>query len=103
MVIPNVIVSYARIQEAFEGDPARINEAVYDGANAVAEGDSVERARLIAAWNNALGALESDDKQNVLSSPQNALASRLQTLISERAAAIGKISTLHKPQIVHTN
>jgi hypothetical protein len=103
MASGNIIVPYASIQEAFQTDPSRINESVYDGANEVAAGDSVQRARLIAAWNNALGALENNDKGTVLSSPQNALASRLQTLLAQSAAATGKLRAVQRSEVIRTN
>lgn len=51
-----------------------------------AEGDALERARLLAAWNNSMGDLRADDKgRPVLSSPQNGLASRLKSLLVQKA------------------
>jgi hypothetical protein len=87
-----VIVSYSSIQEAYERDPSRIEEAVHEAAAETSPQDAFDRARLIAAWNNAMGDLRLDDKGvPVLSSPQNPLASRLQTLLVEKAIQENKV------------
>jgi hypothetical protein len=103
MSIANVIVPSARIQEAYEKDPARIEEAVHEGADQAADGDALERARLLAAWNNGMGQLRADDKGvAVLSSPQNALASRVQTLLAQKSLELKKLRVAQPAQTVLT-
>ena len=103
MNVANVIVPSARIQEAYEKDPSRIEEAVQQGADQEADGDALERARLLAAWNNGMGQLRADDKgATVLSSPQNALASRVQTLLAQKSLELKKVRVAHPAQTVST-
>jgi len=103
MSIARVVVPYSRIQEAYEKDPSRIEEAVQSGANQAAEGDALERARLVAAWNNSMGELRADDKgRPVLSSPQNGLASRLQSLIAQKALESSKVQVAQPATTVRT-
>src|SRR5215470_9827978 len=103
MNVANVIVPSSRIQEAYEKDPSRIEEAVQQGANQEADGDALERARLLAAWNNGMGQLRADDKgASVLSSPQNALASRVQTLLAQKSLELKKVRVAHSAQIFST-
>ena len=66
-------------------------------------GNLLERARLLAAWNNALGNLRADDKdESVMSSPQNALAARLQTVLAQRALEFGKLRVARPARTVQT-
>jgi hypothetical protein len=82
----NIVVPYARLQQVFQENPAQLAEAVYKSADSAAEGDSVERAQLIAAWNEAVAALQNADQGRVMSTAQNPIASRLQTLIAGKSA-----------------
>jgi hypothetical protein len=103
MSTANVVVPYQRIQEAFESNAAKLHDAVYQCADKAAGGDPAERARLIAAWNEAVSALEKDDKHApVLSSPQNALASRLQSLFASQSVARDKVSSARGDESVFT-
>jgi Calcineurin-like phosphoesterase len=104
MSIGQVIVPYARIQEAYEQDPSGIEEAVHQGTGEVAAaGDALERARLLAAWNNAMGELRDDDKgESVLSSPPNGLASRVQTLLARKALELNRVKVIQGEQTVQT-
>jgi hypothetical protein len=103
MSIANVIVPYGRIQEAYQRNPGRIEEAVDVGADQASQGNALERARLLAAWNNAIGELRADDKgESVMSSPQNALASRLQTVLAQRALEFGKLQVASQARTVKT-
>jgi len=103
MGIANVIVPYSRIQEAYQRDPGRIEEAVDTGTAEASAGNPLERARLLAAWNNALGDLRADDKgESVMSSPQNALAARLQTVLAQRALEFGKLRVARPARTVQT-
>jgi hypothetical protein len=103
MAAPQVIVRYSSIQEAFQQNPDRVTSAVHDGANQVAGGDSVEKAGLVAAWNGAMSALaQEDSKAAVMSTPRDALASRIQSQIASAGADAGKVQTLHPAATVHT-
>jgi hypothetical protein len=103
MSIGQVIVPYARIQEAYQKDPSGIEEAVHEGTKEAAEGDALDSARLLAAWNNSMGELRDDDKgESVLSSPPNGLASRLQTLLARKALESKRVTVIHAEQTVQT-
>src|SRR4029079_6864220 len=62
----------------------RVQESVQDAAADVS-GDPVERAQLVASYNSAMGKLREENKPGVMSSAENALASRLQSYLTERA------------------
>lgn len=99
----NIIVPYTQIQEAYHANPGAIDEAVEHGAEKASQGDSLERARLLAAWNNGMGMLRDDDKgESVLSSPQNALASRLQSVLAQRALELNKLRVVSEARTVKT-
>jgi hypothetical protein len=89
-----IVVPYASVQQAFSENPGAVHETVDQAATAAAKGDPDRRALLISQWNQALADLESADKgSTVLSTPQNDLASRLQTMLADRAKAEGKVQT----------
>jgi hypothetical protein len=95
MSTKNIVVPYAKLQQAFHTDPGKFSDTVYQSADQAANGDSAERARLIAAWNDAVSALHKADQGGVMSTAQNDVASRLQSLIAEKAAAAGQVVTIH--------
>jgi hypothetical protein len=91
----SIVVPYASVQQAFTENPTAVHDAVDRVANAAANGDAYEQARLIAKWHEALGSLEAADQgSTVLSTPQNELGSRLQSMLADRAAAEGKVQTV---------
>src|SRR5579872_4186008 len=108
MPVGQTVVSYAAIQEAFQKDPDQVNSAVQDAAQAAAGGDPDEQQRLIAAWHDAVGTLARDarpvlargDGSAILHTPQNALASRLQTLVAKQANAAGQVQTVQPAQTI---
>src|SRR3954467_9707802 len=91
MSTKQVIVTYAQIQNAFHRNEAQLQEAVYRSADLAAKGDAKERARLIAAWNEAVSALQKADQGTVMSTAQDAIASRLQTLIATKSVEAGQV------------
>jgi hypothetical protein len=91
MSTKQVIVTYAQLQDAFHTDPAQLQDAVYRSADQAAGGDSQQRAQLIAAWNEAVSELQKSDQGNVMSTAQHPIASRLQTLIADKAAEAGQV------------
>lgn len=86
----NVVVPYGRLQEAFHENPDQMADAVNKSVNQAAD-DPEERTQLIAAWNQAVSALQKVDQGHVMSVAQNAIASRLQSLIAAKAAEEGKL------------
>jgi len=91
----SLVIPYGSIQQAFNEDPDAFHNAVDSAANTAANGDPGTRARLIAEWHSAVAALESAHQgDTTLSTPQNGLASRLQTLIADRATGAGKTETV---------
>ena len=99
-----IVVPYDQLQQAFTEDPAALHDGVAKAADAAAHGNGDERARLVAQWHDAVAALESADQgSSILSTPQNALASRLQTLIATKAAADQKVQTAVPQSTVTTD
>src|SRR5215471_12771493 len=105
LLMPNsqVIVRYANIQEAFQQNPDHVLTSVHDGAKSVAQGDSVETAGLVAAWNGAMGALSNDDPgTSVMSTPRDAVASRIQSQLAAESVKEGKVQVVHPAATVQT-
>lgn len=90
----SVLVPNTELQQAIQQDPAAVQETVYQSATDAAHGDQVERDRLIKKWHDAVASLEAAknaDQSDILSTPQHALASRLQTLLAQRSASQGQL------------
>jgi hypothetical protein len=99
----SVVVPYATVQQAFAQDPTAVHETVDQEATAAAAGNSDERAQLVAQWHEALAALQAaDNGSNVISAPRSDLASRLQSLLVDRAATEGKVQTVVPQETVTT-
>jgi hypothetical protein len=86
-----------------------MHDAVDAAAAEAAAGDPDEKQRLIANWHDAVGALSQDAKpvldkgaegNAIMHTPPNALASRLQTLLSKQATAAGQVQTVQSPQTI---
>ncbi len=100
----SIVVPYGPVQQAFTEQPQAVHDTVDAAATAVAGGDPAERAHLIAQWHQAIADLEAADHgTGILSTPQNALASRVQTLLARNAAATGKIETVIPTRQVKTD
>src|SRR5215472_15332405 len=97
-----VVVTYARLQDAFHQNPAQLQEAVYRSADQAANSDPKERAQLIAAWNAAVSALQKVDQGAVMSTAQDPIASRLQSLIAAKSAEAGQLVVARGDQPVIT-
>lgn len=111
MAIGQTVVPYAIFQEAIESNPDQLNAAVDAAATQAAAGDPEEKKYLIAAWHTAIGALSQDAKpvlkrgpqgNSILRTPQNELASRLQTLLAKQASAAGQVETVLQPKTIAT-
>ena len=109
MPIGQTVVPYATFQEAFQSNPAQMNDAVQAAATQAAGGDPDQKQRMIAAWHDAIGVLSQDAKpvlkkgdqgNAILHTPQNGLASRLQTLLAKQATAAGQAQTIQQPQTI---
>jgi hypothetical protein len=107
--IGQTVVPYATFQDAFEEDPGKLNDAVQTATTTAAGGDPAAQQRFVADWHEAIGALSKNAKPvlaradgggAILHTPQNALASRLQTLLVKHATAAGQVGTLQEPQTV---
>ena len=100
----SIVVPYSKVEQAYNENPAAVHDAVDKAATEAAGGDPAEHARLVAQWNDALGALQqSEQSANVLSTPQNDLASRLQTLLATSASSEGKVETVEPKTTVTTD
>src|SRR6202034_1931140 len=86
MRMPNVVVPFSRMEEAFKRDPARYHEAIDRGATEAAEGDPVRKAEYLASWNNAMNLLRLEDTGSaVMATARDDVASRIQTALVESA------------------
>jgi len=109
MAIGQTVVPYAAFQEAYQSNPDQLHSAVLAAAAQAAGGDPDQQQRMVAAWHNAIGVLSQDAKpvlkkgaqgNAILHTPQNALASRLQTLLLKQATAAGQVQTEQPPQAI---
>ena len=109
MAIGQTVVPYATLQEAYLSNPDQMHNAVDAATTRAAAGDPNEQQRMIAAWHNAIGILAQDAKpvlkkgaegNAILHTPQNDLASRLQTLLAKQATAAGQVETVQPPQTI---
>ena len=100
----SIVVPYENVRQAFAGNPNAINEKVDQAATAAARGDPAARARMIAQWHDAMAALAAADQgATVLSTPQNDLASRLQTMLVNRAVEADQVQTVLPKATVTTD
>ena len=111
MAIGQTVLSYTTLLEAFQTNPDRLNSAVEAATAQVSGDDRALQQGMIAAWHNAIGMLSSDAKpvlkkgtlgSAILHTPQNELASRLQTLLVKRATASGNVETVQAAQTIST-
>src|SRR5262245_639739 len=99
-----VVVPYDQIAKAYDENTDAVHETVDRAARNVAKGDAVKKAQLVGRWNEALSALsQADQGAKVLSTPQDDLASRLQTMLVEEASAAGKVQTAVNQATVTTD
>src|SRR5579862_4184977 len=86
--IGQTVVPYATFQEAFQKDPGQLHDAVQAATAKAAAGDSTAQQEMVAAWHTAIGELSKNAKPvlamgskgaSILHTPQNGLASRVQT------------------------
>jgi Calcineurin-like phosphoesterase len=85
MSTPTVLLDFSSLDAALASDSGRTVEAVQNAAADVTT-DPVERAHLVASYNTAMGKLREENKgPGIMSSAENALASRLQSYLVERA------------------
>src|SRR5258707_918128 len=103
MSTKNVVVPYAQLQEAFHKNPSQLGDAVYQSANRAANGDVMERAQLVAAWNEAVSALHKVDQGGVMSTARVPIASRLQSLIAAKAVEAGQVVATRGDHLVLTS
>ena len=98
----SVIVPYSAVQQAYKDNPDAVQDAVYQSAADASGGNAMRQARLMADWHAAVAALEqSSPDPAVLSTPQNALASRLQTMLAASASTEGKTQVV-QPRLTVT-
>jgi len=86
-----------------------MNSALETATRQAAGGDPAEQQRLIAAWHDAIGVLSRDAKpvlkkgsqgDAILHTPQNDLASRVQTMLAKQATAAGQVQTAQPAQTI---
>jgi hypothetical protein len=109
--IGQTVVPYSTFQEAFQKDPGQVHDAVQDATAAAAGGDPAVQQQMLADWHTAVGELSNSAKPvmamgakgtSILHTPQNDVASRLQSLLLDRATAAGQVGSLQPPQVVKT-
>lgn len=87
MTARHVLLDFSSLDAALGSDIGRTREAVQAAAAEVTE-DPVERAHMLASFNVAIGKLREENKgPGIMSSAENALASRLQSYLVERTMA----------------
>ncbi len=80
------IVDSLSLHASFEANQEAVQEVGQKETEAIAPDDPLTQARMLAAFNNAIGQLKDEDKgPGVMSSAQNAVASRLQSMMVEAA------------------
>jgi hypothetical protein len=98
------VVSYAQLRQAFNQNPSAVHEVVDKAATKAANNNLDEKAKLVGNWHQAVAALDSADQgSTVLSTARDDLASRLQTLIVQKATAEGKLQTIVPSSAVSTD
>src|SRR5690349_6153154 len=109
--IGQTILPYSVLQEAFQQDPGRVHDAVQTATAQAAGGDPALQQQMIADWHDAMGQLAQSAKPivamggagtSIIHTPQNDMASRLQTLLVKQATAAGQVGTLQTPETVKT-
>jgi hypothetical protein len=97
MTDPRVVVRYSLLEESVAHQNGPYNEAVAEGTDAASEGDSLLKARFVAAWNHAIGELGSEDTgTTVMATAPNGVAARIQSLLVDYAISTGELK-LVKP------
>jgi Calcineurin-like phosphoesterase len=109
--IGQTVVPYSTFQEAFQKDPAQVHDAVQAATAAAAGGDPAVQQQMLADWHTAVDELSNSAKPvmamgakgtSILHTPQNEVASRLQSLLLNRATAAGQVGSLQPAQVVKT-
>jgi hypothetical protein len=109
--IGQTVVPYSTFQEAFHKDPAQIHDAVQAATAAASGGNAALQHQMLADWHTAVGDLSNSAKPvkamgaggaSILHTPQNDMASRLQSLLLNRATAAGQVGSLQPAQVVKT-
>ena len=110
--IGQTVVPYSTFQEAFQKDPAQVHDGLVQAATAAAAGgDPALQQQMLADWHTAVSELSDSakpvmkmgaDGASILHTPQNDMASRLQSLLLNRATAAGQVGSLQPAQVVKT-
>jgi len=107
MSIGQTVVPYSTFQDAFQRNPDQMHSAVQAATAEAAGGDTVEQQSLLASWHNAMDILSKDAKpvlkkgdkgKAILHTPQDAVASCLQTLLVKQATAAGQTEPVQPQQ-----
>ncbi len=92
MAETQIVVRFDAFKEAVQQNEGPFQESVSESIATAAPEDAEEQARLVAAMSNAIGALEEENTgSTVMSSARNGVASRLQSMLVERAAETGNL------------
>jgi Calcineurin-like phosphoesterase len=109
--VGQTVAPYATFQAAFQKDPGAVHDAVQQATAAASGGDPAAQQQMLADWHTAVGELSNSakplkpmgsDGASILHTPQNDIASRLQTLLVNQATAAGQVGSLQPPQIIKT-
>ena len=94
--MPNqVVIPFTSMQEAFSRDPARYYEVIDRGAAETAGNDPILKAKYLASWNNAMSLLRREDTgTTVMSSAEDDVASRIQTLLVDSAITGNRLDSV---------
>lgn len=107
--VGQTVVSYDTFQQAYQKDPGRLHDAIQAATAAASGGDPAVQHQMLVDWNTAVAKLSQDAPQAsktggapILHTPQNDLASRLQTALVQNATARGQVGTLQPAQSIQT-
>lgn len=109
--IGQTVLPYATFQAAFTKEPGQLHDAVRTATAAAAGGDADAQQCMIAGWHDAIAALSQSARPvlamgesgaAIMHTPQNGLASRVQSLLVRQATAAGQVGTLQPPRAVAT-
>jgi Calcineurin-like phosphoesterase len=109
--IGQTVVPYSTFQEAFQQNPAQVHDAVQAATATAAKGDPALQQQMLADWHTAVSELSNSakpvmsmgaDGASILHTPQNDMASRLQSLLVNQATAGGQVGSLQPAQVVKT-
>src|SRR5215471_7560386 len=86
--VGQTVIPYETFQAAYQKDPGQMHDAIEAATASASGGDPAVQQQMLADWHNAIAQLAQDAPSSaktggtpILHTPQNDLASRLQTAL----------------------